>query len=53
MESKKRIAYIRAKKKVETLKGFYSHLVVFVIINAILILISAGVFSPGKADFAD
>lgn len=53
MEHKRDIAYLRAKKKVETLKGFYSHLAVYILVNTILIFISAGVFSPGKADFTD
>jgi len=39
--------YERAKKRVEELKGFYSHLTLFLIINAILILINI-VTSPGN-----
>lgn len=53
MEPNKKLAYLRAKKKVETLKGFYSHLAAYIIVNTVLILISAGVFSSGKADFSD
>jgi len=35
--------YLRAKKRVEKIKGFYSHLVAYVIINvALLILIFKG-----------
>lgn len=37
----------RAKKRVEELKGFYSHLAVFIIINGILILINL-VTSPNS-----
>ncbi|WP_430412616.1 2TM domain-containing protein [Kordia sp.] len=36
-ESKKRSdAYIRAKKKVENLRGFYVHLIVYVVINTFI-----------------
>lgn len=38
--------YERAKKRVEELKGFYSHLALFIVINAILFLINM-VTSPG------
>ncbi|OPY40387.1 MAG: hypothetical protein A4E42_02147 [Methanoregulaceae archaeon PtaU1.Bin222] len=37
----------RAKRRVEELKGFYSHLAVFLVINGILILINI-VTSPGS-----
>lgn len=53
MEIKKSLAYLRAKKKVETLKGFYEHLTVYVIVNAVIILVSANVFSSREIDFAD
>ncbi len=53
METKKSLTYLRAKKKVETLKGFYSHLTAYILVNTGIILYSAGVFSPGKADFDD
>lgn len=47
------MAYLRAKKKVETLKGFYSHLAVFIVINAAIISINANVFGKGPANFGD
>lgn len=53
METKKSLAYLRAQKKVETLKGFYSHLVVFIIINLAIILISANVFNQKVIDFGN
>lgn len=37
----------RAKRRVEELKGFYSHLAVFLVINGILIFINI-VTSPGS-----
>jgi hypothetical protein len=32
--------YERAKKRVEEIKGFYSHLFVYILINAVLLLIN-------------
>lgn len=52
MEPKKNIAYLRAKKKVEALKSFYSHLAVYVIINSAIILVSANILGSGKIDFS-
>ncbi|CAM3379231.1 2TM domain-containing protein [Aequorivita lipolytica] len=53
MENRKSLAYLRAKKKVETLKGFYSHLVVYILVNAAIILVTANVFNDKAIDFAD
>lgn len=53
METMKSLAYLRAQKKVETLKGFYSHLVVFIIINSVIILVSANIFNDKVIDFAN
>ena len=53
METKKSLIYLRAKKKVEMLKHFYSHVVIFIVINTALILISANVFGKGETDFSD
>jgi hypothetical protein len=33
-------AYKRAKKRVEELKGFYAHLIVYVVVNGVLVLIN-------------
>ena len=52
METKRSTAYLRAKKKVETLKGFYSHLAAYIIINTGIILVSANVFGKGETDFS-
>ena len=51
METKKSIAYLRAKKKVEVLKGFYSHLIAFVLVNIGVILVTANVFNKKPVDF--
>tara|TARA_R110002050_G_scaffold14049_3_gene44708 strand:+ start:69 stop:374 length:306 start_codon:yes stop_codon:yes gene_type:complete len=51
METKKSLAYLRAKRKVEALKAFYSHLTVYVIINTGIILASANVFNSKEINF--
>lgn len=51
METNKSLAYLKAKKKVETLKAFYSHLVVYILVNTVIILISANVFNDRPVDF--
>lgn len=53
METKKSRAYLKAKKKVEMLKQFYAHLAVFIVVNFLIILISANVFGAGKVDFTN
>ncbi|MEM0517052.1 MULTISPECIES: 2TM domain-containing protein [Aequorivita] len=53
METQKSLAYLRAKKKVETLKEFYSHLLVYILINTGIILVSANVFNAHEIDFKD
>lgn len=42
--------YERAKKKVMAIKGFYSHLTVYVLVNIMLITINL-MFSPNKIWF--
>ncbi len=51
--------YDRAKKKVDEIKGFYSHLLVYLIVNIALILVQLGIFNgfsnisyPGWALFS-
>ena len=39
--------YERAKKKMEDIKGFYTHLVVYLIVNTMLILVQLGIFTRG------
>ncbi|RMB56088.1 hypothetical protein EAX61_16035 [Dokdonia sinensis] len=43
----RKLKYERAKKKVQNLKGFYTHLFIYVIINILLQLFYAGVFDFG------
>ena len=42
--------YNRAKKKMEEIKGFYTHLTVYLVINTLLILLQLGVFQNGFAN---
>lgn len=51
METKRSLAYLRSKKKVETLKGFYSHLAVFIVVNTILIFINTNILGSGPTNF--
>jgi len=51
MEQQPTKAYLKAKKKVETLRGFYSHVSVYIIINTLLICMSANLFNSSPIDF--
>lgn len=51
METKKSLIYLRAKKKVEMLKHFYSHILVYILFNSTLILFFANVFSEQQTNF--
>lgn len=42
--------YNRAKKKMEEIKGFYTHLTVYLVINSLLFLLRLGVFQNGFAN---
>ena len=43
--------YKKAKKKVKDIKGFYSHLTVYLLVNIFLILIQMGLFSRAFFEF--
>lgn len=49
---KSSVSYLQAKRKVEILKSFYQHLVVFILINAGVILWSANFFNGKEIDFS-
>ena len=51
MQTKQSKAYLRAKEKVQHLKAFYNHTIVYIVTNAVIILINAGVFEKGPIDF--
>jgi hypothetical protein len=44
-------AYLRAKKKVDSIKGFYWHLAVFVVVNIAIILLNANYSKYGFWSF--
>ena len=44
METKKRLKYRRAKKKVKDIKGFYKHVTAFVIVNIIFFIFKTRIF---------
>ena len=52
MDTNKSLKYLKAKKKVEALKGLYGHIAVYVILNSLMILFNANVFSKGTVDFS-
>ncbi len=41
----------RARKKVKSIKGFYKHLTVYIIINAALLTVKAAKLEPGETFF--
>lgn len=45
-------AYLDAKRKVEVLKGFYSHTFFFILINSVIIFYFSKVNAAGKIDFS-
>ncbi|PKA83865.1 2TM domain-containing protein [Ulvibacter sp. MAR_2010_11] len=51
MEDLDKIKYKRAKKKIKEIKGFYSHLTVYIVINILLLLMHMGLFHNGFFDF--
>ncbi|WP_338731055.1 2TM domain-containing protein [Mangrovimonas cancribranchiae] len=40
-----------ARRRVKKLKGFYSHLVVYIVINALLLIINVIYVNPGESFF--
>ena len=42
--------YDRAKKRIDEIKGFYSHLTAYIIVNIILLLFQLGIFQNGLVD---
>ena len=50
MKDNKNTKYSRAKKKVDDIKGFYSHLTVYLIVNIAIIAVRIGVFNEGWMD---
>lgn len=49
MENLNEEKYARAQKRVKDIKDFYSHLVVYLVVNLLLILAQMGIFREGLA----
>ncbi|MDC7993816.1 2TM domain-containing protein [Altibacter sp. HG106] len=47
MKPTKEDNYQRAKKRVDDIKGFYTHLTIYIIINSILLLSAMNIFENG------
>ena len=45
MEDQEKIKYDRAKKRVEAIKGFYSHVRAYIVVNLIILLLRANVMN--------
>ncbi len=51
MENLDEIRYQEALKRVKKIKGFYSHLVVFVVINIMIMIVNIQELDPGESYF--
>ncbi|WP_310594529.1 2TM domain-containing protein [Flavobacterium sp.] len=49
--NKDQIQYEEAVKKVKKLKGFYTHAIVYVVINSMIVIINIQNLSPGESYF--
>ena len=45
------IRYLEAKKRVKKLKGFYSHLTIYVLVNLLIVFINIQDLKPGESYF--
>lgn len=50
MKDLEKSKYSRAKKKVDDIKGFYSHLTVYTLVNLAIIAVRLGVFNKNGID---
>ena len=46
------IAYLEAKRKVAVLKGFYSHMLFFIVVNSFIVIYFSKVNAVGEIDFS-
>ncbi len=49
--TEKDIRYLEAKKRVKRIKGFYSHLLVYILVNAMIVFINIHNLKPGESYF--
>ena len=45
------IKYLEAKKRVKKLKGFYSHLTIYILVNLFIVFINIHDLKPGESYF--
>ena len=51
MENLDEIRYQEALKKVNKIKGFYTHLIVYIVINAMIVIVNIQNLKPGENYF--
>ncbi|SDF90230.1 2TM domain-containing protein [Epilithonimonas hungarica] len=45
------IKYLEARRRVKKLKGFYTHLVIYILVNLLIVLINIQNLKPGESYF--
>ncbi|MBO6201875.1 2TM domain-containing protein [Epilithonimonas ginsengisoli] len=51
IKDKNDIKYLEAKKRVKQLKGFYSHLTIYILVNLLIVFINIQDLKPGESYF--
>ena len=51
MENLDEMRYQEALKKVNKIKGFYTHLIVYIVINAMIVIVNVQNLNPGENYF--
>lgn len=51
INDKNEIKYLEAKKRVKKLKGFYSHLTIYVLVNLLIVFMNIQDLKPGESYF--
>ncbi len=51
MNAQEEIKYQEALKRVKKIKGFYSHLLVYIVVNIMIIVVNIQNLSPGESYF--
>ena len=51
IKDKNEIKYLEAKKRVKKLKGFYTHLAIYLLVNLLIVFINIQNLKPGESYF--
>ena len=51
IKDKNEIRYLEAKKRVKKLKGFYTHLAIYLLVNLLIVFINIQDLKPGESYF--